>query len=133
MKITKNFALEEFHCHDGTPYPAEWETDRLIPLCEQLELIRKHFNAAVTVLSGYRTEEYNRKIGGAKASQHVQGRAADITIQGYSAARVHLGILDMCDRKEIELGGIGGYPGFTHVDVRPGTRLVQWYGSRVMT
>lgn len=40
---------------------------------------RKAFNAPIYINSGYRTEAYNKKINGAKNSQHCKGEAADIT------------------------------------------------------
>lgn len=42
------------------------------------EPIRKHFAKPVGISSFYRCEALNKKIGGAKNSQHVQGEAIDI-------------------------------------------------------
>jgi hypothetical protein len=39
--VTRHFAVEEFHCHDGTPYPSVWIDERLRPLCSALEALRE--------------------------------------------------------------------------------------------
>jgi len=132
-KITPHFALGEFACHDGTPYPVEWVESRLRQLCELLEEIRREVKAPVRVLSGYRTPVYNRRIGGARASQHVEGRAADIIVDSMTVPRLHAAILDLhrTDVGAAALGGLGRYPGFVHVDVRIVERLARWTGGRL--
>ena len=128
MQVTSHFSLEEFRCKDGTPYPAEWVDSRLMPLCEQLELVRALCgNRVVTITSGYRTPEYNRKVGGVKNSQHIEGRAADIRVAGLSARIVAQKILGAVSAKELGVKGIGSYASFTHVDIRPAKRLAYWF------
>ena len=102
-----------------------------MPLCETLEVLRAALGRPITILSGFRTAAYNRRIGGARASQHVEGRAADIVVKGLSATAVHAKLLELhAVGKLPRLGGLGAYHGFTHVDVRPGDRLARWGGSR---
>lgn len=131
MIITKNFDSEEFNCHDGAPYPAKWRGTRLVELCGVLEVAREEAGGVpVKILSGYRSPMHNAAIGGAKASQHMEGRAADVTIKGMEPAEVHAMFLRLHEEGKIRLGGLGRYPHFTHVDVRPGV-LRRWQGSRV--
>jgi len=128
MQITSHFNLEEFACHDGTPYPKEWIESRLRPLCEQLELIRYLFGGKpISISSGYRTEIHNQKVGGAKNSQHVQGRAADIKIQDVPARQVAQKILAAIHNKKLGIHGLGSYATFTHVDVRKAEKLAYWF------
>lgn len=42
------------------------------------EPMREHFGVPIRVNSFFRCEELNRKIGGAKNSQHMQGEAIDL-------------------------------------------------------
>lgn len=44
-----------------------------------LEVIRYEFNKPIKITSGYRSEAVNRLVNGASNSQHLFGRAADIT------------------------------------------------------
>lgn len=140
LQITDNFWLSEFkqpakHGFKEQPYPKDWLLERLLPLCETLEKIRSHFGGyrvTITGGGGFRSVEYNLAIGGKPKSQHFQGRAADITIKGIPAKVVHDGILAMYEADLIPLlGGLGQYPTFTHVDVRPRAgRLARWSEGR---
>lgn len=127
MRITRHFKLDEFHCRDGTEYPDEWLKYRLLPLCQQLELIRSHFgNRPISITSGYRTVTYNRKVGGVQHSQHIQGRAADIKVKGISARRVAGEIRELIRQGILQVTGLGSYHSFTHIDMRPVDRLAYW-------
>jgi hypothetical protein len=67
--ITPSFAVEEFACRDGSPYPKELIGSRLLPLCQVLEVVREAAGGRpLRIISGFRSEAYNRKIGGARAS-----------------------------------------------------------------
>lgn len=129
-KITEHFFLEEFACHDEekTPYPKEWMEGRLAPLCQALETIRGVFNKPVSILSGYRTPSHNSEVGGAKSSQHVQGRAADIRIRGVETKQLYETIIRLIKEERIPEGGVGIYPhtAFVHYDIRGVPR--RWRG-----
>ncbi len=140
MNVTPHFTLAEFgrpkrvrngKVFEAAEYPLEWVPTRLLPLCLILEKLREQFNAPIKIGSGYRDPAYNKAIGGAKASQHMEGRAADITVKGVHPSKVLSMLLRMYDNGRIPaLGGLGEYPGFIHVDVRPTNRLIRWGGSR---
>ena len=69
-KLTENFKLSEFKCKDGTDVPEDlMENVKL--LCENLQVLRDHIGKPIRVISGYRSPKYNRRIGGAKRSQHM--------------------------------------------------------------
>ena len=46
------------------------------------EPIREHFAVPIHISSGYRSKELNAAIGGASSSQHCQGEAVDIDMDG---------------------------------------------------
>jgi uncharacterized protein YcbK (DUF882 family) len=134
--ITPHFSVEEFDCHDGdnTPYPSEWIDERLHPLCTVLEAVRAEIgNRPIHILSGYRTLAHNTAVGGAKQSQHLLGRAADIQAEGIAPSEVHAVILRLFDAGTIEIGGLGLYPGWVHIDLRPRPadgHLARWTGTK---
>ena len=107
--LSKNFKVSEFKCNDGSD--TVLISDKLVDL---LQNIRNHFGAAVTINSAYRTESYNKKIGGATKSQHVNGTAADIVVKGATP----LEVAQYVEHIMPDSGGIGVYQSFTHVDVR---------------
>jgi uncharacterized protein YcbK (DUF882 family) len=69
-------------------------------------------------------------------SQHIEGRAADVVIEGVPARVVHDTALKLARAGTIRIGGLGAYPAFTHIDVRnvtpggPAPRLARWSGGR---
>jgi len=114
--VSENFRVREFVCKDGN--------DMIMldmALVVLLQAIRDHFGAAVTIVSGYRTEAYNAKCGGAKGSLHLTGQAADIKVAGVSVREVAL------YAQSIGAGGVGAYlpSRFVHVDCREGKK-VRW-------
>lgn len=117
MRLTENFNLIEFACKDGTQVP-----DNLIcnvqTLAENLQVLRDHLGEPVRLNSGYRTPTYNKRIGGAKNSQHVLAKAADITVKSKTPRQLATIIEKLIAAGKMKQGGIGIYPGFTHYDVR---------------
>lgn len=117
MKITKNFNLQEFDCRDGSQVPQEY-MHNVTKLCENLQVLREHINKPIIVISGYRSPEYNTKIKGAKKSQHMLAKAADIVVPGMTSLEVRNIILELIKEGKMCKGGVGIYPTFTHYDVR---------------
>lgn len=108
--VSANFKVKEFACKDGSDVvlinPA---------LVDLLQTIRNHFNAPVTINSAYRTVAYNNRVSGSSSeSQHCNGNAADIVVKGIAPKMV----AEYVESLMVMRGGIGYYPGFTHVDVR---------------
>jgi uncharacterized protein YcbK (DUF882 family) len=109
----KEFAQKDFRC-DKVIVDSE--------LINILEDIRAHFNKPVNITSGYRTPEYNAKIGGVKNSQHTKGTAADIKVKGVPARKVQ----EYLKHKYWDRYGIGSYLTFTHIDTR--AKKARWRG-----
>lgn len=134
MDLTKgpspHLSWTELACHNGTEYPLEWRSNRAILLAGVFELIRELVGGPIVVLSAYRTPVYNKLIGGAKNSQHIQGRAIDLRPPSHmSVDEFHSKILTLTRSSNIR--GVGKYKTFVHVDVRPGDHVALWYGAGV--
>ncbi len=107
-KISENFKISEFKCKDGS--------DEILIDVDfvrtRLQKIRDYFGDSVIINSAYRTKEYNEKVGGAKNSYHVKGRAFDIVVRGKTVKEVAK------YASSIGIKGVMQYPTFVHVDSR---------------
>ena len=128
MQLTDNFKLSEFRCKDGTDVPDDLRENVQL-LCENLQVLRDHIGKPIRVISGYRSPKYNRRIGGAKRSQHMSAKAADIKIKGMKPSEVKSVIVKLIKEGKMMPGGVGLYTTFTHYDVRG--RNARWYGKGV--
>lgn len=121
MNLTPNFTRQEFDCNDsvGTPVPAV-----LMPnvrtLAAQLQILRDYLGEPIHVNSGYRTPQYNKSVGGAKNSQHLLAKAADITVKSKTPKQIKSIVERLIKSGKLKIGGIGLYKGFLHVDTRSG-------------
>ena len=109
-QITPHFKVREFACSDGS------DVVFVAPsLVDILEAIRVHFGRPVTITSGYRTVSYNAGLkNSSKKSQHCNGLAADIKVEGHTPKEVY----DYACSLLGDHGGVGIYNTFVHVDVR---------------
>lgn len=117
MQLENNFSLKEFRCKDGTDVPDDL-MDNVKKLAKNLQVLRDHIQKPITIISGYRTPEYNKKCGGVKRSQHLLAKAADIVVSGMTSLEVRDTIIQLIKDGEMDPGGVGIYPTFTHYDVR---------------
>lgn len=128
-----HLSFDEVACRDAnrTPYPVEWYDTRLVELADLFEAFREWCGGEpLVVLSAYRTPKWNRHVGGATRSQHVQGRALDLTRRHWSIARLHKEARAFTRSLPHLVGGLGLYPTFIHLDTRETDRLIVWNGAR---
>ena len=80
-----------------------------------LQALRDLIGKPMIVLSGYRSPEHNRRVGGARASKHMEGTAFDISMANHDPVA-----FEAAARKAGFLG-FGFYPrsGFMHIDLGP--------------
>lgn len=111
--LSPHFSRSELRCKDGSEHAIHPHL-----LC-MLEAVRAKFGAPVTITSGYRSPSWNAKVGGAKASRHLTGEAADIRVAGVSPRAVY----DWAGAY-FAAGGIGLYATWVHIDCR--TTRARW-------
>lgn len=101
MQLSKNFSLDELIASqtaarmgiDNTP------TDEVIrnlkALCDNiLQPLRDSLNLPIVISSGYRSPELNRAVGGVSNSEHMFGKAVDLTVPGQPNKAIAQYIID---------------------------------------
>ena len=126
MKLTTNFTLREFECNDGTTVPEKYISN-VNKLAYNLQVLRDELKKPIHINSGYRHPAYNKRIGGAKFSQHLTASASDITVRDITPKKLARTILKLIKQGKMNEGGVGLYNGFVHYDIR-GTKA-RWDSS----
>lgn len=82
---------------------------------DRLQELRVTLGKPLIVNSAYRSPEHNRKVGGAKASKHLEGTAFDISMANHDPAAF------IAAARKAGFKGIGTYPrsNFIHIDTGP--------------
>lgn len=121
----KHFQPREFLVKGGSnaknglntaPPPALWPN--IVKLAEVLMELRERLNHPIVLNSVYRSEDYNKSIGGASGSQHKKFCAADFRVIGAGTPPEWAGALRRLRDANVFKGGIGIYKTFVHVDTR---------------
>jgi hypothetical protein len=89
MQLSKNLVLAEVTRSETAKrkgisnMPTPEHIENFKKLAENIfQPIRDHFGKPIRISSGYRSKELNTAIGGALSSQHCQGEAIDIDMDG---------------------------------------------------
>ena len=106
LKIAPHFNLLEFACKDGSDLILL--DDELI---DKIEILRNMIDKPIKIISGYRTEAYNKQINGATHSYHCKGQAVDIKVDG-------LPVEELAIYGARLFNGIILYKDFVHLDTR---------------
>lgn len=132
MQLSKNFSLSELLKSETAKrfdYKEQFNPPYLIrenlkDLCENiLQPLRSYLMTPIIISSGYRCERLNKRIGGAKNSDHMYGRAADIngtnghTNRDLFNAAISLGL--PFDQLIAEYPDSQGEPDWIHISYNP--------------
>jgi hypothetical protein len=89
MQLSKHLALAEVTRSESAKrlgisnMPTEQHIKNFKLLAEKVfEPIREHFGKPILISSGYRSQALNSAIGGSLSSQHCQGEALDLDMDG---------------------------------------------------
>lgn len=123
--VTDNFHISEFFSKCGGLKKHRLD-NRLIVFAQKLRAV---YGSSIVINSSYRYPECNNKAGGARRSQHLAGRAIDISFLSRVAHENF--IADVVNRdyimKIIEnsgISGIGLYNSHIHIDTRKGDLVI---------
>lgn len=130
QQLSLNFTLREFTFSqtaiskgiDNTPTSTEIE--RLRKLCQQiLQPARDGLGVPLRISSGFRSEELNRAIGGARNSAHRLGYAADVVPSNGDTRALAKWVVDNCpfDQVILEYGTLNR-PSWIHISADPRNR-----------
>ncbi|MCP4934952.1 MAG: DUF882 domain-containing protein [bacterium] len=91
-----------------------------------LKKVSAHYGRKLHITSGYRSHRHNRRIGGARRSQHLHCTAADFYVPGINKYALARYLKSLPGR-----GGVGTYGGnrIVHLDVGP-RRSWHWGGRK---
>ena len=96
---------------------------------DKLQALRNRLGTPLIVNSAYRSPEYNRRIGGATRSMHMQAKAFDISMANHDPA-----IFEAAAR-EVGFTGFGFYQrnNFMHIDTGPAREWGERWFARTDT
>ena len=79
---------------------------------DMLQRLRSNLGKPLILTSAYRSPEHNRKVGGAKASKHMEGIAFDVRMDNHDPHTFEAAA------RAVGFTGFGYYPksGFMHID-----------------
>lgn len=85
------------------------------PSLDKLQALRNLLGVPMIVHSAYRSPEHNKRVGGAKHSQHLYARAYDISMSNHDPEDFE------AKARSVGFTGFGYYPkqGFMHIDTGP--------------
>ena len=118
IKLSEHFQLSEFCNWKKYPQniPTIQQISNMIYGCRQLlEPAREAIGCPIIINSGFRNADVNRRVGGVKNSQHLQGCAADIRPKDPQLFQRLVTFLKACEYTDQLLTG----PGWLHISWRP--------------
>ncbi len=135
---SENFTLADFissadadTVNNGIPQ-RYWSNIQTV--MDRLEIVRKSIGYLdIIIRSGYRSPIYNRQVGGARASQHLYGKAVDIYVKDRIITCSDLANqIYFDDGLKVLFGGYGlGSDTNVHLDIRerkdPMKPVIWWY------
>ena len=118
IRLSAHFTVSEFCNLDKYPenIPNVLQIANMIYGCRQLlEPAREAIGCPIIINSGFRNADVNRRVGGVRNSQHLQGCAADIRPKDPQQFLRLVSFLKACEFTDQLLTG----PGWLHISWSP--------------
>ncbi len=95
----------------------------LVDLFTRMDKVREYFQLPINVHCAYRPAAYNKEIGGAPHSAHIDGMAVDFDIKGLACKEAISLIMrdEMLDEWMMRMEDNGEDPPWIHLDLRSPT------------
>lgn len=132
MNITQHFTWSDalrLPSWNVEHIPSASERENLLKLFNKLELVRAHLgghsinvHCAIRPIlnnpsSPFHGQDYNSKVGGAKASAHITGCAVDFDVSGMSCDEVRAKLLPKLEEFGLRMENNGVGSSWIHLDV----------------
>lgn len=116
-ELESYFVAQRRGVTNSAPQQRLWKN--IVPTLRIVDDLRESFGKPCTILSSYRSSDYNKAVGGVGLSQHMEFRALDIAFDGISPKHVYDRLIEWRKAGKF-VGGLGLYPssGFVHIDTR---------------
>ncbi len=105
-QVTPNFKLSEMEFSDKVP---ESLLNNAYDVLKNLQVLREHLGKPIKIISGYRSPERNKAVGGATKSQHMEGNAVDIKVDGMTGHQIADVVEKLIKEGKMKQGGVGRY------------------------
>ena len=116
-ELDSYFVAQRRGVTNSVPPQRLWKN--IVPTLRIVDDLRESFGKPCTILSSYRSPDYNKAVGGVGLSQHMEFRALDISFDGISPKHVYDRLIEWRKAGKF-VGGLGIYltSGFVHIDTR---------------
>ena len=112
--IVKNFTLKEMSNNESKEDIKLIITPEVVKFAQMIQELRDYYKKPMLVNSWYRTEFFNKKIGGSSNSLHIDGTAVDIKTTDYIKLSERWKLI--C-RKHNKIGSVNLYDTFMHFSI----------------
>lgn len=111
--LSKNFSAYEFDCECGV-------CELTLVSIQTINILQMLRDAAgpIHINSGFRCEQHNTAVGGAPKSQHLLGKAADVTCKDHLPVALFAMIEKILSWNYPESCGLRLYSSWIHIDSR---------------
>lgn len=116
-----DFSINEIACRDYTLAINPYSMDAL-------QLLRNTLRKPLIINSAYRSPEYNKQVGGAKNSQHMRGKAFDISMVNHDVELFMEIVENLIDPETNKpyFNGIGYYEKYNMVHIDTRDKKARW-------
>jgi hypothetical protein len=128
FKVTPNITYGELTLNqEARRFTKQYQCDTALEICQFLEKVRSAFgNRPLIITSASRPEPINKRVGGAKNSEHTYDAPSKGAIDFYIEGASVYAVQEWCDKSWPYSIGYGAPKGFIHCGIRQGRPKARW-------